>query len=327
MNTRRWLVVTVATTLAVVALAVGTNAAIDIYGLFRNPAHRSLRVYGNERVAKYLMSRGYVQANFDGVFVGSSVSANWNLGSMRSVRLYNESVNGGNIVEEKAILDQLLEHGGTGLALVLVHPYMTSEHESNGVTLAPREYWGALGSLNLLDAYKNAVKVRLGREPQLFDPAGTQDFGDGTKALNARLRAMMLGTADFEIDPVALQRFREVVAELHARRIPVGFVMPPTAEPLFAPKRAAFTKYASIVLADRSSTDRVLDFSDAEFAQLRDPDNFSDGVHLRPAGAVRLTAVIDDRIKTWIADGWLNRLPARGPETVAATRLPPRATH
>jgi len=326
MTTRRWLVVTVATTLAVMALAVGTNAAVDIYGLFRNPAHRSLRVYGNERVAKYLMSRGYVQANFDGVFIGSSVSANWNLGSMRSVRLYNESVNGGNIVEEKAILDQLLEHGGTGLALVLVHPYLTSEHESNGVTLAPREYWGALGSLNLLDAYKNALNIRLGREPQLFDPAGSQDFGDGTKTLNARLRAMMLGTADFEIDPVALQGFREAVAKLHARRIPVGFVIPPTSEPLFAAKRAAFTKYASIVLADRSSADRVLDFSEAEFAQLRDPDNFSDGVHLRPAGAARLTSMMDDRIKTWIADGWLKRVPTRGPETAAATRVPPAAT-
>jgi hypothetical protein len=327
MNTRRWLVVTLATTLAVLALAVGTNAAVDIYGLFRNPAQRSLRVYGNERVAKYLMSRGYVQANFDGVFIGSSVSANWNVGAMHSVRLYNESVNGGNIVEENAILDQLLESGGTGLALILVHPYLTSSHESNGVTLAPREYWGALGSLNLLDAYKNALKIRLGREAQLFDSAGTQDFGDGTKALNPTLRAMMLGTADFEIDPLALQRFHDVVAKLHARRIPVGFVIPPTANPLFVPKREAFTKYTSIVLAGRSSADRVLDFSDTEFAQLREPGNFSDGVHLRPAAAARLTAAMDDRIKTWIADGWLKRVPARGPETAAATRVPPTATH
>jgi hypothetical protein len=324
MDTRRWLLVTVVTTLAALALAVGANAAVDLYGLFRDPAHRALPVYGNERVAKYLLSRRYVQANFDGVLIGSSVSSNWNVGTMRSARLYNESVNGGNIAEEKAILDQLLENGGTGLALILVHPYMTSSHESNGVSLAPREFWGALGSLNLLDAYKNALKIRLGREAQPFDPSGTQDFGDGTKMLNARLRAMMLGPAGFEIDPLALQRFREVVAELHARRIPVAFVIPPTSESLFAPKREAFTKYANLVLADRSAADRVLDFTGAEFAQLRNPDNFSDGVHLRAAGAARLTAVIDDRIKTWIADGWLNRSPRQRPETASRTPAPSR---
>src|SRR5256885_17180065 len=95
MSSRRWLVVTVATTLAAVALAVGANSALDIYGLFRDPTGRALPVYGNERVAKYLLGRRYVQANFDGVLIGSSVSANWSVGTMHSARLYNESVNGG----------------------------------------------------------------------------------------------------------------------------------------------------------------------------------------------------------------------------------------
>jgi len=306
MSSRRWLVVTVATTLAAVALAVVANSALDIYGLFRDPTGRALPVYGNERVAKYLLGRHYVQANFDGVLIGSSVSANWSVGTMHSARLYNESVNGGNMVEEEALLDQVLENGGPGLALLVVHPFLTSSHESNSVTLTPREYWGALGSLNLLDAYKNAFKIRLGREQQVFDVAGSQDFGDGTKKLNARLQAMMLGTSDFEIDPVALQSYREVVASLRARHVPVGFVIPPTEESIFEPKREAFRKYVGVILADRSGEDRVLDFTADEFAAFRaETANFSDGVHLRVAGARTVTAVVDDRIKTWIAEGWL----------------------
>jgi hypothetical protein len=321
MNSRRWLVVTLATTLAALALAVGANGALDIYGLFRDPIGRALPAYGNERVAKYLLSRRYVQANFDGVLVGSSVSSNWSLGTLHGARLYNESVNGGNIAEEKAILDQVLENGGTGFALLVVHPFLTESHESNSVTLTPRELWGALGSLNLIDAYKNALKARLGREPAVCDAAGTQDFGDGSKQLNARLRALMLGPSDFPIDPVALQRFREVVAELHARHVPVGFVIPPTEESLFASKREAFRKYTGLMLADRSAEDRVLDFTTDEFARLRaDARNFSDGVHLRVAGAQKVSAVIDERLQTWIAEGWVKspqRLREAGPRRTA----------
>jgi hypothetical protein len=308
MDTRRWLLVTVATAVAVMALFAGTNVALDIYGLFRDPAHRALPVFGNERVAKYLLSRRYLRANYDGVLIGSSVSSNWSVGTMRSARLYNDSVNGGNIVEEKALLDQVLQDGVPRLAVVVVHPFLTSSHESNSVTLTPREIWGALGSLNLIDAYKNALKIRLHRETQPFDPAGTEDFGDAPKKLNARLSAIMLGTSDFEIDPIAMQRFHEVVAELHARHVPLAFVVPPTEESLLAPKREAFRKYVSFLLAERSAEDRVLDFSGDEFAPFRaDPSNFSDGVHLRVAGARMVTAALDDRMKTWIADGWLRQ--------------------
>jgi hypothetical protein len=319
MSSRRWLVVTIATSLAAVALVVGINGALDIYGLFRDRTGRALPVYGNERVAKYLLSRRYVRANFDGVLIGSSVSSNLRVGTMRSARLYNESVNGGNIVEEKALLDQVLEDGAPRLALLVVHPFLTESHESNSVTLTPREIWGALGSLNLLDAYKNMLKIRLHREPQLFDAAGTQDFGDAPKKLNARLSALLQGTSDFEIDPVALQAFRDVVAELHARHVPLGFVIPPTEESLLAPKREAFRKYVALLLADRAPQDRVLDFSADEFAPFRaDPANFSDGVHLRVAGAGTVTAILDDRLRTWIADGWLNQTPREvGPPRTA----------
>jgi hypothetical protein len=290
----------------VMAFVVGVNAAVDIYGLFRDPAGRALPVYGNERIAKYLLGRRYVRANFDGVLIGSSLSANWSVGAMQSARLYNESVNNGNIVEEKALLDPVLDSGRPWLVLLVVHPFLTSSHEFNSVTLTPREYWGALGSLNLFDAYKNALKIRLHREQQVFDLAGTQDFGDGTKKLNARLQAMMLGSADFEIDPLALQTYREVVATLHERRVPVGFIVPPTEESLFEPKREAFRKYVGLILADRTPDDRVLDFTADEFARFRaDASNFSDGVHLRVAGARTVTALVDDRLKTWIANGWL----------------------
>jgi hypothetical protein len=300
------LLVTVALAVVVAGFAVAANVAADIYGLFRNPAHRSLRVFGDERVAKYLLSTRYVQANFEGVLIGSSISANWDVGRMRSLRLYNESLNGGNIVEEKAILDQLLARPGVPVVLLVVHPYLTASHEFNTVQLSTREVWGALGSQSLFDAYKAALKIRLGREPQVFDAMGTEDFGETTHKLNAHLQTMMKPGEPFEVDPVALDAYRAIVDDLHARHSPIGFVIPPTSELIFAPKRREFVRYNQSILALRRGGDRVLDFSSDEFVGLRkDTPSFADGVHLRGSAAAKLTNLIDDQLRVWISQGWL----------------------
>ncbi|HEX7838906.1 MAG TPA: hypothetical protein VF469_15620 [Kofleriaceae bacterium] len=303
---RSWLIATVATALVAAGLVAGANAAADIYGVFRDPAHRTLSVYGDDRVAKYLLSTRYVQANFDGVLIGSSMSGNWDTGKMQSLHLYNESLNGGNMVEEKAIVDHLLERPGIRAALVVVHPFLTASHEFNTVQIGPREIWGALGSQNLFDAYKSALKIRLGREEQAFDAAGTEDMGEDAKKLNATLQAMMKPGTDFEIDPIALAAYRDIVAALRARHIPIAFVIPPTAEPLFTLKRDAFRRYAEALLGTRRPDERLLDFSSDEFAAFRqDASQFSDGVHLRGHGAQKITAIIDEHLKRWIAEGWL----------------------
>jgi len=293
-------------TVVAAGLCVAANVAADIYGLFRDPAHRALGVYGDERIAKYLLSTRYVHANFDGVLIGSSVSANWATGKMHSARLYNESINGGNIVEEKAILDRLLERPGTRMVLMVVHPYLTDTHQFNTVELAPREAWGALGSQNLLEAYKAALKIRLGREQQIFDAWGTANFGDQAKKLNPHLQRMMRPGGDFEIDPIARQAWRDVVADLHARHIPIAFVVPPVSEPIFAAKRDGFLDYTKEMLAPRQPGDPLLDCGSDQFADLRaDLRLYTDGVHLHAAAAARFAAILDAQLEAWIAQGWL----------------------
>lgn len=305
---RTWLAGTILATLALALLGIAANATADIYGLFRDPAHRSLPIYGDERLAKYLLSARYVPARFDGVLIGTSVSANWKTGEMKSLRLYNESLNGGNIVEEKAILDELLlRRPSVKAVLLVVHPYITASHDFRTIQLSPREIWGALGSKHLLDAYKNALGIRLGREPRLFDAAGTEAYGEGAKKLGEHLQVMMRPGADFDIDPIALAAYTDVVATLHARRIPIAFVIPPTSAPIFAAKRAELERYAAKLLALRFPGDPVLDLDGDDVQRLReDVSQYSDGVHLRDSAAARLTSLIDDRIQSWIAAGWLD---------------------
>jgi hypothetical protein len=297
---RRWLTSTVLLTVVAAGAVVAANIAVDLYGLYRNPAGRALPVYGDERVAKYLLSTRYVQANFDGALIGSSISANWPVVKMAHARLYNESLNGGNIVEEKAILERLLAGDGTRGVILVVHPYLTASHEFNSVTLAPRLAWGALGSENLLDAYKRRLKIRLGKDKLMFDAAGVADFDDKAKKLNAHLEAMMKPGSDFEIDPIARAAYGDVVAALHAHHVPIAFVVPPISDEMRGRKRDAFARYATEILRDRAPEDLVLDFTSDELGAIgHDAANFTDGVHLRAAAAARLVAAIDERLPSW----------------------------
>src|SRR5438105_1431990 len=88
---------------AIVLSATGATAAVgyalDCYGLFREAQGRKIAVHSNDGTSKYLLSQRYVPANFDGLLVGSSVSASWDVSAIDG-RVYNASVNGGNISDE-----------------------------------------------------------------------------------------------------------------------------------------------------------------------------------------------------------------------------------
>ena len=60
MTTRKWLTETIGAAVSLLIVIVLVNMSIDIYGLFRDAKGRHLPVYGDERVAKYLLSEKYV---------------------------------------------------------------------------------------------------------------------------------------------------------------------------------------------------------------------------------------------------------------------------
>lgn len=298
MVARYWNLLTLGITLVIASMVAGSNAALDIYGLFRDSAHRVLPAYGDQRLAKYLLSARYVPSNFDGVLIGSSVSVNWKMGGMRSFRIYNESVNGGNFPEGKRLLDRVLESPRVRLVLLVVHPYLTSSHDFKTVQLNSRQVWGALGSRNLLDAYKEIVKIRFGLKTQTADGAGAEDFEHEPKKLMPRIAAIMRPGQPIELDPIAVEQYRMAIAELHAQNIRVVFVIPPTVERIFALKRKEFLEYNRIIMEGAARGDLVIDFTTDKYREFRaDETNFSDGVHLTRPGAARLVALLDEQLE------------------------------
>jgi hypothetical protein len=312
LSPRWWLAEVIGLTLCVAAAVVLINVKLDIYGIFRDARDRHLVVYGDPRVSKYLLSERYVPENFDAVLVGTSVSANWRTGLITPLRVYNESLDGGVIVEGRAIAERALPSGHIKLVLLLIQPYLTADNNFRTVQMTPQQNIVALGSKSLLDAYRDEFSIREHREPKVFDEFGAQDFGNLPQQLNKKLQKMWAPSDQpFNIDPAGMKDYRELVQELHASNIPIVFVIPPIAENLFEGRRGAFDSYSRMILAMKVPRDQVIDFSTDQFRDFRaDPDNFRDGVHMTDSGADRVVVRINDQLTAWMQGGQIQVSPA-----------------
>jgi hypothetical protein len=281
--------------LAAGACGAALNIWLDVYGIYRDTHRRHLKVYGDERVAKYLLSARYVPENFNALLIGSSVSGNWNMAeAVQGLRIYNESLLGGNIVEEKCLLDQALSRPGMQVIFLVVHPFLTYSHEFESVHLTPRLKLSALGSQSLLNAYVEMLKIRLHLARQTYNEFGAVDYGKAKHELNATLKHMMRPDADFEVDPIALQVYLDVIQEIRAHHVRIVFVVPPVSEDLLRVKRAAFEKYLGLIHLHVATGEELIDFTSGPYAGFRaNEDHFIDGVHMESAAAAEVVSMLN----------------------------------
>jgi len=300
MTPRLWLITAIAAVLIAVLAVGGVNIAIDPYGLYRSNSGRQLRVAGDERVAKYLLSLRYVPQRFNSVLIGASISANWDVTKIDRLRIYNESLNGATIIEERALIEAALSRPGISIVLLLVHPALTYSSEFRTVDMQPALKRSALGSLSLWEVYKDWIRIRLGGAEPVFDYAGTERYAEGRHEMNANMKRMW-NTKDFEIDPVAWQAYIDVVGELRHRKIQIVFIVPPTSAQLLSSKRTALERYLEQLRAAVGAGDAWIDFlSPPRSALWTDEANFSDGVHFTPEGARAVVNQLNAAINDWL---------------------------
>jgi hypothetical protein len=309
MNPRNWLLTTLLTLLVTAGAVAGLNIELDPYGLYWPDRGRHLPVYGDERVAKYLLAMRYVPENFNALIIGASITASWDIRAIENLRVYNGSINGGNIVEEKALIDAAIDKPGISAVLLIVHPALTYAHIFRTVEMKPDLKRSSLGSMSLWDAYKDMINVRLGRLPQKFDDNGTE-FPLVLYSEMNNLMKQMWNAPEFVVDPVALQAYKDVVAALRQRGIKIIFIIPPTSEQILKTKRANLERYVQQMRSEIGPGDLWIDFMTPEHQEFcSGRSNFTDGVHLSPPGARHVVAYINDSIKGFLADGRLT-LPA-----------------
>jgi len=283
-------------------LVGGINYWIDYYGLFRDLPSKNLVFYGNERTSKYLYSYRYLPQRYDGLLIGSSFSNNWDTSLIRSSRVYNASLDGGNISEGKLIFDNVQDHGGVRLLVVGIYPHLTVGHGRQSGFMDPREYWGALGSIQLFREYMTKFLVKIGARNNYFGEHGRYAFEFPEEQIQKFYANSESGRGKqtFVVNEVAVKEFEELLksARAHGTEI-IGFV-PPIYSVFYNENRSEYEAYIARMSAFFLPSEKVINFNLAPYQDdVKNPKTFQDGVHLTTKAADmfsrKLASIVDAR--------------------------------
>jgi len=276
MTGRRWSWLVIAAVLTVGGAFVANNVHLDPMGLFH--AKSRIGVYTNERWSKYLLSIRYVPEQFEAVLVGTSVTGNWNTGLL-PLRTYNLSLEGGNIFEEGLLLENVLKRRKPKMVIFCIHPYLTASYGRKTPYMTRRDYWSALGSLELLKALHAA---RHGGQPEINE-FGRQDYVIPVRPWKAQ---PMDAGKWYTVDERSFAEYGRLVAAARAAGARVIAVVPPVNQEQWVYTADAYRNYQNRILPFFRSGELVIDFNAPQYSALRgDRANFPDGIHLSTPAA------------------------------------------
>jgi len=259
--------------------------AMDCYGLFRDVHGRKIAFHSNDGTSKYLLSYRYIPANFDGLLVGSSISASWDVSRIDAARVYNASVNGGNISDEKVVAENVLSRGRVKLVVFCIHPYLTASHGQRTGDMKPRAYWGALGSMQLVKEMGNALRARLGLAQPLADENGREIFEPAPEVV-ARLQAGPMVGKPIVIDEIAFEEYGRLVQSARAHGARVVAFIPPIYASFYEARRKDYDAYFARMASLFRPDEKIIDFNAPRYAAYtRERSVFYDGSHLTTKAA------------------------------------------
>ena len=289
MTARLWIFTTFSTIAAVVGASAAIAYAVDPYGILRDPKGRDLIVYFFELKAKYLVNERYVPANFDGLIIGPSSSANWDVPSLAGARIYNESIPGGNAAEEQMLVDRALDKGHFKMAVFILEPSMTANHDINEGVAATKNV-EAFGSFHLF-AHEAAFALHAAHIK--FNKSDSSPNGKLVLNYAKRIQAAKLGAGQFNIDREGLNHYRDLIESLQAKGATIVYVAPPVYEPQYKLNEAAYKTYLDTIRM-YLPPGPIINLNGPEYTAFRsNPDNYIDCWHLEPQGASTVAALLE----------------------------------
>ncbi|HEV2578969.1 MAG TPA: hypothetical protein VGU25_17315 [Acidobacteriaceae bacterium] len=294
MTYRHWFYLTLFFTVTLILVVGASSFAIDIFGVFRNPQGRQLRVYNNERTAKYLLNERYVPENFNGLLIGSSMSANWDVSAIQNFRIYNESIAGGNATEEKLLIDQALPAGHFLIALCVFAPEMTIDHDIKEKGMGTPSKAEALGSVTIL-------REEFRKEFDLLSREGPEYFPNGDRVIEAKKMLADWLPPVWPVDPEGIRDYDALLSELRSHEIKIVFVVPPVRANILEARRGFLQSYRLRVNPIRPG-EALIDFNSNKYDEFRkNPDNYIDDAHLTPAGAQEISRALNEELQLILA--------------------------
>ncbi|MDJ1484271.1 hypothetical protein QNI16_27485 [Cytophagaceae bacterium YF14B1] len=305
MNSKKFLFTYVILTLVLVTLMAGINYFIDIYGLFRGKKDR--KVYINERTSKYLMSYRYIPENFEGFIMGPSLSANLNPEQIKEYRIYNASIMGANISELNYLVDNIVERGNMKFAIICLDPYLTKDHGRKSANITTEEYYGALGSTNLLKTYllyfvrnNNIAPHRYA--PDLHNTVGWNNFEKETHNIDSKRsieeKAAKRQYEKTEIDPVAYKELNTTLIKLRHKNIKIIGYFSPVPYKLYQLGKSDYHKFENDISALFTKNDVLINLNEDQYKDItNDYNTFIDHGHLSANGQRFVLSVLERELK------------------------------
>lgn len=286
---------------SVVGAFVLVNVYVDIYGLFRGRADR--KVYVNERTSKYLLSFKYIPDNYDGFIVGPSLSDNLNPAEITSYEVYNASIMGANISDLHHLITNIVDNGRMKIAIICLDPYLTKDFGPKAATIHPKEYYGALGSTNLLKTYlmyfvREHKLMPDHYAPDLVSKDGWNRFELEMEQLNVDSVIAHRAKAKIHektlIDERAYNELNQVLQELRAKNIRIVAFFNPVPHPIYQVGKDAYHQYEEKMKKLFTADDILLNLNDEKFIQYTSNlDSYIDHAHLSAVGQAFVLEQLD----------------------------------
>jgi hypothetical protein len=213
---------------------------------------------------------------------------------LEGYKVYNLSMNSGNMTELKYPLDVLIETGKIKAVIFCLYYYTTKDSGVKGNQLSEKEYWGSLYSVIPFEILKYKVKYRLFKKGNdVFHNSwnGFNNFNISKKGSDFRKISdhyMKNPKRTIQIDSVAFIEMGTIINELHRKNIKIYGFFYPIYKPWFEvlESNGEWNKYKNkIMSAFNPDEDDIIDMNIEDYSHISDSvESYSDG-HLSDKGS------------------------------------------
>ena len=284
--------------ICIVTAIVLFNVYMNEYGLFGNTKGMSINIWNNERTSKYLLSFNYIPTNFEGILIGPSVSNNLDTKKISDFKIYNASIDGGNVSELKYIVENVIQKGNLKFIIICLSPYITKDNGPKTSGISQQQYWGALGSKEILYRYLYKLFTMLGLRYDIYNDYGCMNFNLWfekqvvakselvTKSHPERNVDKQKRNNDNEIefiDKIAYNELSEILTLSRIKGVKIfGYYHPYYIEKY---NERRFQTYKEIIDKLFNENDVVWNLNDEKYMVFRsDPSNYYDRSHFSSKG-------------------------------------------
>lgn len=303
MTSKRFVRNSLLVTLFLSVLMVAGSFWDDEYGLFDQNDGEKITIYYNSRLSKYLLAYSYIPDNFDGILIGPSLAANIDTKEITAKRIYNASINGGNISEVKLIADKVMENGRISILIVCLHPYLVKDYGRKTPYMVEDDYWGALGSRDLIKHYLAKILIKMNVEANDFNEFGRNSYihrrmsgAPASEKIRQRAEEYRKGRK-IRVDRAAVAELNAVLKKARRNGVKIFAYYYPYPEESLAVMHGQHRAFKRKIAPLFTGRDVVWDLNSDEYRPFRqDYANYSDAIHLSEQGTHFIARTIDEKL-------------------------------